>query len=508
MRRRDFVPLIGAPAYLRSQTVRPVAAQGVQIGDVATGSALIWSRSDRPARMIVEYSTTESFRDVSRIVGPHAIEPTGYTGRVSLTGLPPDQQIFCRVLFRSLDDDKTLSEPVTARFRTAPSAKRNIRFLWTGDTAGQGWGINPDFGGMTAYETMRRRTPDFFIHSGDQIYADNPIQPEVKLSDGKIWKNITTEAKSKVAETLDEFRGNYLYNLLDGNVRSFNAEVPQIWQWDDHEVLNNWSPSRNMQLLPAYKEKRLGRLVAHATRAFLEFAPMRPTAGQTEQIYRHIPYGPLLDVFVIDMRSYRGPNTTNLQTTQSEETAYLGKPQLLWLRRALAASKATWKIVAADMPLGLMVGDGRNLEGEPLFENSANGNGPALGRELEIAELLRSMKRDRVRNVVWLTADTHYTAAHYYDPTKAQFTDFDPFWEFVSGPIHAGTFGPNALDDTFGIHVAFQKHPPKGQSNLPPSAGMQFFGEVDIDGKTSEITVRLLDSAGASLFEKRLAARS
>jgi phosphodiesterase/alkaline phosphatase D-like protein len=34
-----------------------------------------------------------------------------------------------------------------------------------------------------------------------------------------------------------------------------------------------------------------------------------------------------------------------------------------------------------------------------------------------------------------LTADVHYTAAHYFDPNKAAFQDFDPFWEFVSGPI-------------------------------------------------------------------------
>lgn len=499
------MPILGAPALVRSQTVRPVAAQGVQIGDVVPGRAVVWSRSDRPARMIVEYATTESFRDAHRIIGPHAIDTTDFTARVHLQGLPAGQQIFCRVYFRSLDDDKTLSEPVTARFRTPPSARSNIRFLWTGDTVGQGWGINPDTGGMTAYETMRRRNPDFFIHSGDQIYADNPVLPEVKLRDGTLWKNITTEAKSKVAETLAEFRGNYLYNLLDENLRRFNAEVPQIWQWDDHEVMNNWAPQRDMDALPAYKEKRLALLVARATRAFLEYAPMRYSAEETERIYRHIPYGPLLDVFVIDMRSYRGPNSANRQTSQSDETVYLGRPQLRWLERALAASKATWKIVASDMPLGLIVADGKNAEGQPVYENSANGSGPALGRELEIAELLRSVKTNRVKNIVWLTADTHYTAAHYYDPEKAKFAEFDPFWEFVSGPIHAGTFGPNATDDTFGIQVLFQKHPPKGQGNLPPSAGMQFFGEVEIHGKTSELIVRLMDSAGASLYEKRLA---
>jgi alkaline phosphatase D len=60
------------------------------------------------------------------------------------------------------------------------------------------------------------------------------------------------------------------------------------------------------------------------------------------------------------------------------------------------------------------------------------------------------MQREKIRNTVWLTADVHYTAAHWYDPSAAKFQQFDPFWEFVSGPIHAGTFGPGELDQTFG----------------------------------------------------------
>ena len=36
-------------------------------------------------------------------------------------------------------------------------------------------------------------------------------------------RQYATEAKSKVAETLNEFRGAYLYNLLDENVRRFHS---------------------------------------------------------------------------------------------------------------------------------------------------------------------------------------------------------------------------------------------------------------------------------------------
>jgi alkaline phosphatase D len=154
------------------------------------------------------------------------------------------------------------------------------------------------------------------------------------------------------------------------------------------------------------------------------------------------------------------------------------------------------------MPIGLLVGDGPGR-----WEASANGNyGPPLGRELEFAGLLRFLKQHKVRNVVWFTADVHYTAAHYYDPRKAKFTDFLPFWEFVSGPLHAGTFGPGRLDATFGPQVVFQKAPAKGQSNLPPSVGLQFFGEVRIDARTKAMTVTLRDLTGAELHRQALAA--
>ncbi len=102
-----------------------------------------------------------------------------------------------------------------------------------------------------------------------------------------------------------------------------------------------------------------------------------------------------------------------------------------------------------------------------------------------------------MRNVVWLTADVHYCAAHYYDPAKAAFRDFDGFWEFVAGPLNAGSFGPNTLDGTFGPQVVFVKAPPPGQVNLSPYSGLQFFGEVNIDAQSGRMTVDLRDINGA-----------
>ena len=123
---------------------------------------------------------------------------------------------------------RTWSAPQSGSFRTPEIAtpQRDVTLAWSADTVGQGWGINPEWGGLRLYDAMRRAEPDVFIHCGDTIYADQHVPAEIKLDDGSVWKNVVTEAKSKVAETLDEFRGNYKYNLLDEHMRRFNAEVP------------------------------------------------------------------------------------------------------------------------------------------------------------------------------------------------------------------------------------------------------------------------------------------
>lgn len=491
-----------APAPIAAESGRPKAEWGAAAGDVAADRAVLWSRADRTSRLAVEWATDEAFRNPHRVLGPFATEATDFTARIDLTGLPPDADVFYRASFLGPDAGSGGSAPVLGRLRTAPASRRDVRFLWSGDTAGQGWGIDEARGGFRCYDAMRRTGADFFIHCGDTIYADGPIQPEVRMPDGTMWRNLVTPEVSKVAETLAEFRGRHRYNLLDRNVRAFHAEVAQLWMWDDHEVTNNWSDSK---VLPAaYAEKRIAALRANATRAFLDYAPMRPHgADEAERVYRKLSYGPHLDVFALDMRSYRGPNTYNRQEQAGPDTAFLGSEQVNWLLRGLLASRATWKVVAADMPIGLLVPDGKDAEGRDVFEAVANGDGPASGRELEIAELLSAIKHGGVRNVVWITADVHYTAAHRYDPGRARYQDFHPFWEFVSGPLAAGTFGPNPPDDTFGLEVVWQKAP-DGRVNVAPSEGMQFFGEAAIEGRTGALTVMLKDMAGATLWRTTL----
>ncbi|BBG03640.1 MULTISPECIES: alkaline phosphatase D family protein [Pseudonocardia] len=473
---------------------RPVLTHGVQAGDVLPGSGLVWTRADRPSRMVVEVADNPEFRAARRIPGPVLTPDTDLTGKLRVPA--GHGRVHYRVVAEDLDGGST-SEPLTGSFRALPGPGEPVRIQWSGDVVGQGWGIDRDLGGMTIFSAMADREPDLFLHCGDTVYADGPLEETVALPDGRVWRNETTPEKAKVAESLAEFRGQFAYNLLDDHLRRYTASVAQINQWDDHEVTNNWYPGEILtgEVGEQYvNEKRVDVLAARGFQAFHEWVPLDPRTAVDGRVYRKLSFGPHVEVFVLDMRSYRGPNTVN---TGADERI-LGEKQARWLVESLASSRATWKIVQSDMPIGVQVPDG-----DTAWEAVANGEpGPPSGRESEIAGVLTAIARKGVRNVVWVTADVHYTAAHHYSPDRAAFDDFDPFWEFVSGPLHAGAFGPNELDPTFGPRAEFVRGP--ARDGASPLEGFQHFGELDVAGDGSSLTVHLRDQTGASLWSRTL----
>jgi alkaline phosphatase D len=498
---RSALGQLAAPPVVTSDKLRPAMPFGVQSGDIVDDRAIVWSKTDRPAQLVVEWATNEKFQGARRVVGPAALDIDDFTARIDLSQLPAGQQIFYRAMFRDLSDLKTMSAPVVGQFRTVPAGRRDVLFAFSGDEAGQGWGINPAWGGMKLYESMRRMQPDFFIHQGDQIYADGVIEAETKLDDGTLWKNITTPEKAHVAQSLADFRGAFAYNFLDENKRRFTSEVPFVVQWDDHETRNNWYPGQTIGA-KNYEVTSTSLLAARGRRAMFDYNAMRINADDPERIYRSFAYGPSLEVFMLDERSYRGPNTPNRQTAINDESAFLGTAQMRWLKAALLKSRATWKVIASDMPISIVVPDLNADVPKGTFEAWANAdNGAPAGRELELANLFSFIKNNAIRNLVWITADVHYASVTRYDPARAQFTDFDPFWEIVSGPINAGTFGPGEIDQTFGPEVKYVSIPADLKQNRPPSDGLQFFATGKIDGKTDLLTMSIHDLNGKVLHK-------
>ena len=489
----------GAASLVRSG--RPALTHGVQSGDVGYHGGTVWARADRPSRLLVEVSPDPDFRRARRVFGPVVTAQSDFTGKTVVDCLPDGRDVHYRVTPIALDDHRRTGEAMYGHFRTVPRRARDVSFLWSGDLAGQGFGIDTSRGGFRIFKAMQAQHPDFYICNGDNIYADDPIEATVDLPDGTVWRNIVTEEKSTVAQTLAGYRGNYKYNLLDDNIRSFYADVAQIQQWDDHETHNNWYPGEILDD-PLYTEKRADVLKYWARQAYHEYAPISPRYDEEDRIYRVQHHGPLLDVFVLDMRWYRDPNSPDKQAFN--DGGILGRRQADWLKRELAASKATWKVISNDMPLGIVVTDA--TQGQSNFEAVSQGDpGQPLGRELQIADILTYIKRQHIDNVIWLTTDVHYTAAIYFDPNKAAYQDFNPFWQFVSGPLHAGAFPPDAIDTTFGAQQVFVKAPTVANSS--PATEFQFFGQVSIAADGGALTVRLRDNSGAVLWSTELQPR-
>ena len=239
---------------------------------------------------------------------------------------------------------------------------------------------------------------------------------------------------------------------MDEHLRAFNAKIPTTYLWDDHETKNNWWPGRVLKDR-RYSEKRCDLLAARARHSFLEYCPIAHNPSQPGRIYRQLTHGSLLDVFTLDTRSHRGPNSRNRQEQPGPSTHFLGSAQAHWLCTALRRSTALWKVIACPQPIGLQI-----AHGGTDYDGVSNGlPGRPRGREKEFAQIFGFIKEHAIKNVVWVTADVHYAAAHHYSPERTRFKNFDPFWEFLAGPLNAGTFGPNPLIPPLGLRSDFSR---------------------------------------------------
>lgn len=479
----------------------PRAYQGLALGDLSSDGVVLWSRCNQMATLKVEWSKYDDFRYVQKCPEVDALSSHDFTTKLAIKDLPPDHDIFVRAHFQSTETGKT-SERIFGKFRTPSVAPtRSLKFAWSGDLGGQGYGINPDIGGFRIFSEIQKTAPDLFFNCGDVIYADGPLRTEKKLRNGEFWSNIVTFEKEQVAQTLQQFRGNYRYNYLDPSFRDFSASCPQIYIWDDHETKNNWWMKRTLKD-KRYTERKCRQLSTWARQSFFEYLPIAQSPASPKRLYRKLSQGSLADVFVLDTRSYRGPNSRGRQRRLSASSQVFGPSQVQWLIDELSRSTAVWKLIVCPQPLGLNVYDGPGkLDG---FAN--NHAGAPRGRELELAYLLSEIEAREVKNIAWFTADVHYAAAHHFHPDRAKFKQFNPFWEFLAGPLNAATFGPNGLDPTFGPKVVFQSLPKGLKPGASPLEPYQFFGLGHIDESSKSLTVTLHNQFGNELWRHTLEA--
>eukprot|EP00877_Chromochloris_zofingiensis_P014838 jgi/Chrzof1/9608/Cz04g09160.t1 len=291
------------------------------------------------------------------------------------------------------------------------------------------------------------------------------------------------------ANTLEEFRQNWLYNHFDAKYNTLSRTAASYVEWDDHEVTNNWYPGEAM---PRSGSPPADVLAVRGRQAFDEYNPITP--GRL--IYGSFKHGKHLEVFLVDMRTYRGPNPQGNSTTLVE---MFGQEQFNWLKTSLKNSKATWKVISIDDPLAYSTG------GPGDWDAFGQNNPAILGREFQLKELLAFINRQRIKGVVFITADVHMASAIEYSPARATggFTDYKPFWEIVVGPCHAGSFNAPPLDSSFGPEHKFIREPSNAGfsvNDLPPPYTSSFgYGSVS---KKGELTLQVRDITGAVLFTK------
>ena len=234
-------------------------------------------------------------------------KPTSPPKRCSRT-CRPDRTSSTASGSRTWPRPTVFGEPQVGRFRTAPRERRSVSFVVVGRYLRTGLGHRR---GARRHARLRRpccatgRTSSSIAATASMPTARS--QRELKLPNGEIWRNLVTEEKSKVAETLAEFRGNYKYNLLDRNLRASTPRCRSLRTGTTTRSSTTGGPARRSRrasiatrsalLLAARGRPRLSRIHADAG-----------VAGRGRAHLSPIPYGPLLDVFLLDMRSYRGPN--------------------------------------------------------------------------------------------------------------------------------------------------------------------------------------------------------
>jgi len=517
---------------------------GVAAGDVTATSAVIWSRASGKSRMVVDYvSATEPKSPAFRQIGPSVDAGSDFTGKVLLDGLSPDTRYLYWVRFVGGQGSGAMSE--TGQFKTAPAEDmaRPLTLVWWGDIGGQSYCRDPE-GGYALFAQMARLAPDLAIANGDSIYSDSTCPPVTALPDHP--RNVLSPDPETAAhqlitatdprwksssEILAAFRAKWKYNLEDDAYQRFRAQTPHLYQWDDHEVINDWSPGEeNLGTIRGVPDARpMSALIGHGRTSFFDYTPIRPDAQG--RIYRSFRFGKLAEIFLLDDRSYRDDNVVpdgtgkavevrlrngERRRLEGKEKTMLGAAQREWLLKGLRDAEARgvlWKIISTDDPLSCVTGSYELFSPEgpmmPLYTirdgwaagvrltADRDGNqGNPLGFESELRGILTAIKAADVRNIVWLATDVHYGRLLRYEPAS----DLSGlvFHEFIAGPASAISLQPSPLSRTFTPIELFAQ----GRRSDPARPSFFNFGVLRIAADGS-LTVEIRDAEGVVPQDER-----
>ncbi len=474
-----------AVAVVAADGATPAFRYGVAAGEVTSTSAILWTRAagSGNVRLVVRLG--------SQVVAARVLQAntdSDLTVQSRITGLRPGRRYTYR-----FTRGARVSE--TGTFTTAPalSAGRRVRFAITGDAdATPGPSSGPVFNRFQIYARMAAARNDFNINLGDTIYSDSGVAGPPARTPSEKWQK-------------------YKLGLQLPALRTLRASAGLYSHWDDHEFVNDFSLSEHGE--PIY---------AAGVKAFRDYSPVAYTRDLG--LYRRVRWGRHLELFFLDERSFRSGKATAgcgndlaptapqpvraafatlapglrnpvpaacLAAINDPTRSMLGARQYAAFTRAIAASKATWKVVVNEVPI-------QQYYALPYDR----WEGYAAERE----RLLRFL-RVNAENVVFLTTDTHANLIHeVLVQTLGVTPERTGMWEVVTGPVATNTFAKE-IDRFLGqpgsgtaiASLFFKPQPPNGLGMRCAAIDTYSYAQVTVTART--LTVAPLDVAGRPVRE-------
>ncbi|WP_082115477.1 alkaline phosphatase D family protein [Lentzea aerocolonigenes] len=431
-----------ASAGIAHAAEAPVFAHGVASGDPLPDGILLWTRVVTDESVRWEVARDESFEHVVARGRTRTGAHRDHTVKVEVSGL----RRATRYWYRFRVDD--VVSPV-GRTRTAPAGDcPSVRF---GVVSCANWMA----GHFVPYGYLADRDDlDAVIHLGDYIYPH--YDPKVR----------DAEPKHEII-TLADYRTRHALYKTDPHLQRLHAAHPMIATWDDNESADNSSAVGALGHDPATEGPWAVRLAA-ATRAYFEWMPIREGI-----MFRRLRYGSLCDLTMLDLRSYRTPETI------------MGARQRDWLIRGICDDSARWRLIGTSVMFSPLA-----IPPAPGFPsvNTDQWDGFPTDREL----VVRALDRKGMKNAVFLTGDIHSSwAVDVPDGSalKSVATEYittsitsDNFDEFLNVPPRTGSLALEAAIIAKNPHVRFVELDSHGVSTLditPDEVRMDWFYTSD-----------------------------
>ncbi|GIV25303.1 MAG: hypothetical protein KatS3mg026_0995 [Bacteroidia bacterium] len=385
-------------------------AQGIQaafVGAVTATSASLQVVGPAGQPVQVEVSPHPDFSaSLAQVV---TLDSWGF-GRASWSGLTPTTRYYWRVYRPSIDT-------LVGTFRTFPpdTFRGYLRFAFG---SCQAFGYAPPTS-EPIFSVMAQDTPWLFIQCGDWGYPD--------LRYYRLPQDSTT-----FAQWWDTIVASYYARYGGSDIQQIFRTTPVDYVYDDHDYINDnasaaTSPYISDTLIREFRFPSYAR--RHIIQAYSQFFPHYPLPDTSQGIYHRIRLGQA-EIFVCDNRASRSPDLNALAWRgdtvffiRPPGHSMLGSAQLQWLLEGLRTSTATWKFVIT----GVAFNRGYRQILEALSGNYALqqcrlpglGNGAMLLAGLmdtwaafaqEQDSILRYLQHHNIRNVIWLSSDSHTSA--------------------------------------------------------------------------------------------------